>query len=195
MRSRVSMLRLTLVLSLVLGAPAVAAPRAQPLVCVAALVGRGTLTHSGNAERAPAKVRDDVFVRDRIETAEKSVIRVLMGGRITVTVRERSVVTIIDDPMRPRADLESGQLAFKVHEGGLRAGEVAEVATPNAIAGIRGSLIVAQASGTGSDVTVLEAHKPITIAPRDAPTKTTHLPIGHTIRVSGPRHAADRKSV
>ena len=182
--------RLTLVVSLVLGAPALAAAQAQPIGAVAALVGQGTITHSGNAERAPAKVRDDVFVRDRIETAEKSVIRVLMGGRITVTVRERSVVTIIDDPMRPRVDLESGKLAFKVHEGGLRAGEVAEVATPNAIVGIRGSLIVAQASGTDSDVTVLEAHKPITIAPRDAPTQTTHLPIGHTVRVSGPRHAA-----
>ena len=174
--------RLTLVVSLVLGTPALAAAQAQPIGAVAALVGQGTITHSGNAERAPAKVRDDVFVRDRIETAEKSVIRVLMGGRITVTVRERSVVTIIDDPMRPRVDLESGQLAFKVHEGGLRAGEVAEVATPNAIVGIRGSLIVAQATGTDSDVTVLEAHKPITIAPRDAPTHTTHLPIGHTVR-------------
>jgi len=92
--------------------------------------------------------------------------------------------------MRPRVDLESGKLAFKVHEGGLRAGEVAEVTTPNAIVGIRGSLVVAQASGTDSDVTVLEAHQPISIAPRDAPTQTTHLPIGHTIRVSGPRHAA-----
>src|SRR5207244_1418742 len=123
MRSRVSMLRLTLVLSLVLGGAALAAAQAQPIGAIAALVGQGTITHSGNAERAPAKVRDGVFIRDRIETAEKSVMRVLMGGRITVTVRERSIVTIIDDPMRPRVDLESGKLAFKVHEGGLRAGE------------------------------------------------------------------------
>src|SRR2546423_15674251 len=109
MRSRVSMLRLTLVLSLVLGGAALAAAQAQPIGAIAALVGQGTISHSGNAERAPAKVRDDVFVRDRIETAEKSVIPVLMGGRITVTVRERSVGTIIDDPMRPRADLQHGK--------------------------------------------------------------------------------------
>src|SRR5438270_4615613 len=190
MRSRVSMLRLTLVLSLVLGAAALGAAQAQPIGAIAALVGQGTITHSANAEDAPARGRAGVFIRDRIETAEKSVMRVLMGGRIAVTVRERSIVTIIDDPMRPRVDLESGKLAFKVHEGGLRAGEVAEVTTPNAIVGIRGSLVVAQASGTDSDVTVLEAHKPITIAPRNAPTQTTHLPIGHTVRVSGPRHAA-----
>ena len=171
--------RLMLVVSLVLGTSALAAAQAQPIGAIAALVGQGTISHSGNAERAPAKVRDDVFVRDRIETAEKSVIRVLMGGRITVTVRERSIVTIIDDPMRPRVDLESGKLAFKVHEGGLRAGEVAEVATPNAIVGIRGSLVVAQASGTDSDVTVLEAHKPIHRPARradadDAPADRSH---------------------
>ena len=92
--------------------------------------------------------------------------------------------------MRSRVDLQSGKLAFKVHEGGLRAGEVAEILTPNAVTAIRGSLVIAQVSGDDSDVTVLEAHRPITIAPRANPTQTTHLPIDHTVRVSGPRHAA-----
>jgi hypothetical protein len=91
--------------------------------------------------------------------------------------------------MRTRVDLESGALAFKVHEGGLRAGEVAELLTPNTITGIRGSLVVAQVAGSDSDVTVLEAHKPIMIAPRANPAQATHLPVGHTVRVSGPRHA------
>ena len=128
-------------------------------------------------------------MRDRIETAQRSVIRVLMGGRVTITIRERSIVTITDDPMRTRVDLESGTLAFKVHEGGLRAGEVAELLTPNTITGIRGSLVVAEVSGSDSDVTVLEAHRPITIAPRSNSTQTTQLPVGHTVRVSGPPHA------
>lgn len=136
------------------------------------------------------KVRDDVFLRDRIQTAEQSVIRVLMGGRITITIRERSIVTITDDPTRPRVDLESGRLAFKVHQGGLRPGEVGEIFTPNTVAAIRGSLVIAEVNGSDSDVTVLEAHKQITIAPRDNPSQTTILPIGHTVRVSGPRHAA-----
>ena len=181
---------LMLAVLLAVGGPAPASAQAQPVGAIAALVGQGTITHAAAVERAQAKVRDEVFVRDRIETAEQSVIRVLMGGRITVTIRERSIVTIIDDPMRPRVDLESGKLALKVHEGGLRAGEVAEIVTPNAVTGIRGSLVVAQVTGSDSDVTVLEAHKPITIAPRNNPTQTTHLPIGHTVRVSGPRHAA-----
>jgi len=170
--------------------PADASAQAQPVGAIAALVGQGTVIHVAAVERAPAKLRDEIFVRDRIETAEQSVIRVLMGGRITVTIRERSIVTITDDPMRSRVDLQSGTLAFKVHEGGLRAGEVAEILTPNAVTAIRGSLVIAQVSGGDSDVTVLEAHKPITIAPRANPTQTTHLPIGHTVRVSGPRHAA-----
>ena len=170
--------------------PGDASAQAQPVGAIAALVGQGTVIHAAAVGRAPAKLRDEIFVRDRIETAEQSVIRVLMGGRITVTIRERSIVTITDDPMRSRVDLQSGKLAFKVHEGGLRAGEVAEILTPNAVTAIRGSLVIAQVSGGDSDVTVLEAHKPITIAPRANPTQTTHLPIGHTVRVSGPRHAA-----
>src|SRR5207247_1654000 len=57
------------------------------------------------------------------------------------------------------------------------------------ITGIRGSLVVAEVSGSDSDVTVLEAHRPITIAPRSNSTQTTQLPVGHTVRVSGPPHA------
>src|SRR3989442_5970233 len=115
------MRHLTAVVWLVVGLPAMAAAQAQPVGAIAALVGQGTITHAALAERAPARVRDEVFLRDRIETAEQSVIRVLMSGRITVTIRERSIVTIIDDPMRPRVELESGKLAFKGHEGALRA--------------------------------------------------------------------------
>ena len=174
---------------LVIALPTLAEAQAAPVGAIAALVGEGTITHAVRAERAPAKVRDDVYVRDRIETAQRSVIRVLMGGRVTITIRERSIVTVTDDPMRPRVDLETGTLAFKVHDGGLRAGEVAELLTPNTVTGIRGSLVVAEVSGTDSDVTVLEAHLPITIAPRANPAQTSQLPVGHTVRVSGPRHA------
>ena len=178
-----------LVVSLLIALPSLADAQTPPVGAIAALVGEGTITHAVRAERAPAKVRDEVYVRDRIETAQRSVIRVLMGGRLTITIRERSIVTITDDPMRSRVDLESGTLAFKVHEGGLRAGEVAELLTPNTVTGIRGSLVVAEVRGTDSDVTVLEAHRPITIAPRSNPAQTTPLPVGHTLRVSGPRHA------
>src|SRR6266581_2429938 len=162
--------------------PADASAQAQPIGAIAALVGQGTVIHAATVERAPAKVRDEIFVRDRIETAEQSVIRVLMGGRITVTIRERSIVTITDDPMGSRVDLQSGKLAFKVHDGGLRAGEVAEILTPNAVTAIRGSLVIAQVSGDDSDVTVLEAHKPITIAPRANPTQTRRRSSGRSAR-------------
>jgi FecR protein len=176
-------------LALLLTVPTPLRAQTQPIGAIAALIGEGAITHAMDTQRVSAKVSDDVYARDRIETGERSVIRVLMGGRITVTIRERSIVTITDDPMRSRVDLQGGKLALKVHDGGLRPGEVAELLTPNAVTGIRGSLVVAAVSGADSDVTVLEAHKPITIAPRNNPTQTTHLPIGHTIRVSGPLHA------
>jgi hypothetical protein len=135
-------------------------------------------------------VEDSVFVRDRLTTAESSVIRVLMGGRVTITIRERSIVTITDDPLRTRVDLESGLVAFKVHDGGLRPGEIAELRTPNAVTGIRGSLVIASVSGFDSQVTVVEARHQVTIAPRHTPTQTTAIPVGHTVKVTGARNAA-----
>jgi hypothetical protein len=162
----------------------------KPVGAVAAVAGKGTITHAAKTESAAVKVEDSVFVRDKLATAESSIIRVLMGGRITITIRERSVVTITDDPARTRVDLESGLLALKVHDGALRPGEIVELRTPNAITGIRGSLVVANVSGSDSHVTVVEARHQVTIAPRQAPAQTTPVPVGHTVRVSGPPHAA-----
>ncbi len=161
---------------------------------ISALVGEGIVTHASDAEPVPLKVHADVFLRDRIETKEQAVARVLFGGRITVTIRERSVVTITDDPLHARVEIESGALAFKVQKNGLRPGEVAEIYTPNAVAGIRGSLVVAEVTGTkdnpNSDITVLEASHPITVAPRSDPSQAVALRPGHGVTVSGLHHAA-----
>ncbi len=165
-------------------------PAPKPIGAVAAVSGKATILHAAQREELPAKVEESVFVRDKITTSDLSVIRVLMGGRISLTIRERSIVSITDDPTRTRIDLQEGRLAFKVHEGGLRVGEVAELRTPNAITGIRGSLIVANVTGFDSEITVVEARHAITIATRTAPARTTTIPVGHTVRVSGQSAAA-----
>jgi hypothetical protein len=156
---------------------------------VAKLSGEAVVTHATIAEPALLKLDDAVFLKDRIETREFAVVRVLFGGRFIVTVREYSVLTVSDDPAHPRVELQSGKLALKVLKGGIRAGESVEIRTPNAIVGIRGSLVVAEVTGTpsqpDSDITVLEASHTITVAPRSNPTKTTPLRPNETVRVSG----------
>jgi hypothetical protein len=47
-------------------------------------------------EPRPLQFKDDVYVRDRISTGERSTVRVLLGGKATVTARERSVLTIAE---------------------------------------------------------------------------------------------------
>jgi hypothetical protein len=161
---------------------------------VSALVGEGTITHSADAGPEPLRLDEEVFLKDRIATGERSVARVLFGGRITVTIRERSIVTITDDPVHPRVELEGGKLAFKVHPNGLRPGEVAEIHTPNTIVGIRGSLVVAEVTGTAANpdsaITVLEANHPITVAPRSSPAQFRSLVPGQRLTISGPPHNA-----
>ena len=77
-------------------------------------------------------------MRDHIATAEKSVVRVLLGGKALVTVRELSSLTIKEEIGRSTIDLTSGKIAMGVVRQRMRPGEVIEIRTPNAIAAIRG---------------------------------------------------------
>jgi FecR protein len=187
------------VVLLVLGLGGRASAQSSSVGLISALVGEGVVTHVAVAEPSPLKLDDQVFLKDRIETRERSVARVLFGGRITVTIRERSIVTITDDPARPQVELERGKLALKVHQNGLRPGEVAEIYTPNAVTGIRGSLVVAEVAGPtdnpDSHITVLEAHHPITVAARNNPNQLQSLRPGQALTVSGPRHSARLRPV
>ena len=78
---------------------------------IAALIGEGAITHATDAQRMPAKVTDEVYARDRIETGERSVIRVLMGGRITVTIRERSIVSITAPGSNIGTNVDTAEIA------------------------------------------------------------------------------------
>ncbi len=109
-------------------------------------------TLAGNAEVAraalpgpqPLRFKDNVFLRDRISTAERSIVRVLLGGKALVTVRELSALTITEDVGRSTIDLSSGKIAMGVLRQRMRPGEVIEIRTPNAIAAIRGTVLVVE---------------------------------------------------
>jgi len=84
------------------------------------------------------------FLRDHIATAERSVVRVLLGGKALVTVRELSALTITEDTGRSIVDMTAGKIAMGVLRQRMRPGEVIEIRTPNAIAAIRGTVLVVE---------------------------------------------------
>ncbi|HSE06693.1 MAG TPA: FecR domain-containing protein [Methylomirabilota bacterium] len=111
---------------------------------VTTLAGTVTVARATQPALRPLHFRDDVFVRDHIATAEKSVVRVLLGGKALVTVRELSSLTIREETGRSTVDLTSGKIAMGVVRQRMRPGEVIEIRTPNAIAAIRGTVLVVE---------------------------------------------------
>ncbi len=111
---------------------------------VTTLAGTATVARAALSSPRPLQFKDDVFVRDRIATAERSVVRVLLGGKALVTVRELSTLTITEETGRARVDLTTGKIAMGVVRQRMRPGEVIEIRTPNAIATIRGTVLVVE---------------------------------------------------
>jgi hypothetical protein len=133
--------------------------------------------------------KDDVFVRDRVETQADSLVRVLLGGRALVTVRELSTFTATEGPNHVVIDLRTGKAAVGVAPSLLRPGETIEVRTPNAVAGIRGSLLVVTVVQVGSELRTTfeapQASKPITISPLAMPGVSIDLNANQSVNVTG----------
>jgi hypothetical protein len=142
------------VVAVALGTHAEALDRAG---VVTTLEGHVTVTRASLPQPAQLKFKDDIFVLDRIATSKDSVARILLGGRAVVTVREFSTVTITEAPGVATVDVAAGRVAVAVAREKMRAGDRVEVKTPNAVAGIRGTVIVAEVfSIDHSVVTVLK---------------------------------------
>ena len=111
---------------------------------VTTVEGRVTVARASSPEPMLLRFHDPVLVRDRIATGKESFARILLGGRAVVSVREFSVVTITEVPGVATVDVTSGRAAVAVARERMRPGDLVEVRTPNAIAGIRGTVIVAE---------------------------------------------------
>ena len=118
------------------------------------VVGPVTITHVATSP-APLKFKDDVLLNDRVTTGEKAFARVLLGGKAIVTARERSTITITEAPGVSTIDLTSGRIAVAVDKSRMRPGDVVEIKTPNAISGVRGTIVVAEVLNGISTITVL----------------------------------------
>jgi hypothetical protein len=152
-----------------------------PLATAAASPGAGIVTGvSGRvmvsrttSPPLPLHFKDEIFLKDRITTAERSLARLLLGKKALVTVRELSELEIRDEAGRSTVDLDSGKIAIGVARQRMRSGDVVEVRTQNAVAAIRGTVVVAEnipvRSGTPpvSRLHVLSGY--IDVTPRNNP--------------------------
>ncbi len=122
---------------------------------VTTLLGSATITRASTPEAAPLKFRDPVFLNDRVTTAENSLARILLGGKALVTVREKSVLHLTEVPGASTIELADGRLALAVVKERMRPGDLIEIRTPNAVAGIRGTIAIAEHAGGISTFMVL----------------------------------------
>src|SRR5262245_9542936 len=156
---------------------------------VTSLQGQAVVARPVIQQPLPLKFKDDVFVRARVETREDWLVRILLGGKALGTVRELSPFTVTEEPNRAILDLRGGKAAIGVAPSLLRPGESIEVRTPNAVAGIRGSLLVITVAQVGNDFRptfqALEASKPMTVTPLDASGVTIQLGGNQSVGVSG----------
>src|SRR5262245_38117667 len=123
--------------------PALAAAQLERAGFVTTLEGNVVARHGAVPER-PLKFKDEVFLQDTVSTGEKSLARMLLGGKAVVTVRERSVLTITEVPGRSTIDLASGKFALAVARDRMRSGEEIQIRTPNAVAGVRGTVVIVE---------------------------------------------------
>ncbi len=141
--NRVSAVALALLLGAVWPLPAVAQD-SQGVGIVTTLSGSATVARPTVPQPLPLKFKDDVFEKDRISTAEKSLVRVLLGGKAIVTVRELSVLTITEDMGRAEINLQSGKIALAVAKQRMKPGESITIRARNAVAAIRGTVVIAE---------------------------------------------------
>ena len=103
----------------------------------------------------PLKFKDDVFVDDRVTTGDAAMTRILLGGKVIVTARERSTLTITEVPGLATIDLGTGRIAVAVDKSRMKPGERVDVRTPHAVAGVRGTVLIVESLASTSTVTVL----------------------------------------
>ena len=131
----------------------------EPVGVVTNVEGIATVARVALPEPRPLQFKDDLFLRDRITTGERSLVRVLLGGKATVTARERSVLTITEVPGVATINLGDGRVAVAVAKGLMKPGEVIEIKTPNAVTAIRGTVVIAEvqpvSGGHQSTITIL----------------------------------------
>jgi len=151
-KSLTRLIRFLVVVPLIL-TPVVSWAQAPELGVVTTLQGQASVARASAAGALPLKFKDAVFDRDRIQTGEESIVKVLMGGKAIVTIRELSVLTITEELGKTTINLTSGKIAVGVAKQRMQPGERLEVQTPNAVAAVRGTVFVVEVTQQGAQGT------------------------------------------
>ncbi|MFB3819789.1 MAG: FecR domain-containing protein, partial [Candidatus Methylomirabilales bacterium] len=115
---------------------------------VTALQGQATVSRATLPQPAPLRFKENVFFRDRITTKERSTLRLLLGGKGVLTIREQSQVTLDEQVAGPAPQsvisLAAGKVGAAIARSLMRPGETVEIRTPNASAAVRGTVLIAE---------------------------------------------------
>ena len=121
---------------------------------VTTLEGRATVARVSLETPAPLKFKDEIYTQDKITTDKDSLVRVLLGGKALITIRERTVVTIRETPGVATIKVNAGRIKVDVIKARMK-GEIVDIVTPNAVGTVRGTVVVAEVEGPMSTLTVL----------------------------------------
>jgi hypothetical protein len=177
-------------LVVLLAAPSTVFAQATKAGVVTILEGNVTARRVALPNPVPLKFKDGVFFQDTVSTGDKSLVRILLGGKAVVTVRELSVLTITEVPGKSTIDLESGKFGLAVAREKMRPGEEILIRTPNAIAAVHGTVVVTEVNRQGAAVvTNFDVLRGSIVAQRLDPTTRqplgTPLPVGTLESYSG----------
>ncbi|MGH8065362.1 MAG: FecR domain-containing protein [Candidatus Entotheonellia bacterium] len=119
-----------------------------PVGVVTALQGTARLTRPTAPVPVDLRFKDGLAIRDVVDTAEQSLVRILFGGKSTVTVKELSRLEVREERLPAGAtlsvhELSSGSILVNVARQLLRPGDEVQIRTPNAVAAVRGTTISA----------------------------------------------------
>ncbi|MFQ5946562.1 MAG: FecR domain-containing protein, partial [Anaerolineae bacterium] len=121
----------------------------QAVGVITGVQGRVELSRRPAPTPVALQVRDDLFLRDIIDTYEESIARVLFGGQSTVTVRELTRFEVRAELLptgatRTTYDLKEGKIRVDAARELMQPGDLIEVRTPNALATVRGTILIAE---------------------------------------------------
>src|SRR5262249_26495858 len=89
---------------------------------ITVLEGSVTARRPTLPDPVPLKFKDVVFFSDIITTGDNSRVRMLLGGKCVVAMRERSVLTLSEEARRAWLELQSGQITASVAQERMRPG-------------------------------------------------------------------------
>ena len=161
---------------------AAAAAAGDPAGRVAALVGRVVATGQGEAEARTLAPDAPVFQGDRIETAQGARVRLVFADESVVMLGEATTLTVDWFLYAPRTGLRSALLLvpagiFRAIVEALTPDTGFEVRTATAVATVRGTDWMAEATADATAVVVLEGQVAVgnalgrvTLGPREGTT-------------------------